>query len=134
MMSPDDGLVHLVSPRSVADTMSVLESVVLGRGLRIMARIDHAEDAAKVGLTMPATELLIFGNPVSGTPLIMASPTVAIDLPLKALVWQDIAGRVWLTYNSPAYLQKRHEFPEPLMKNISGITSICEEAVGSLTA
>jgi uncharacterized protein (DUF302 family) len=134
MMSSDNGIVHLVSPRSVVDTMSLLESVVQRRGLRIIARIDHAQDAAKVGLTMPATELLIFGNPVSGTPLMVASPTVAIDLPLKALVWQDVAGSVWLSYNSLTYLQKRHGIPEPLMKNVSGITSICEEAVRSRTA
>ncbi len=129
MKSLNGGLIHLSSSRSVADTMSLLESIVLSRGLRIMARIDHSGDAEKVGLKMSATQLLIFGNPVSGTPLMIASPTLAIDLPLKALAWQDIDGLVWLTYNSPHYLQDRHEIPEALMKNIAGIASICEEAV-----
>jgi uncharacterized protein (DUF302 family) len=129
MMPLDDGLMHLSSSRSVADTMSLLERVVRDRGLRIMDRIDHAGEASKVGLTMPPTELLIFGNPIAGTPLMIASPTVAIDLPLKGLVWEDVAGRVWLTYNDPTHLQKRHEIPEALIKNISGITSICEEVV-----
>lgn len=128
-MPLDDGLMHLSSSRSVADTMSLLERVVRDRGLRIMDRIDHAGEASKVGLTMPPTELLIFGNPIAGTPLMIASPTVAIDLPLKGLVWEDVAGRVWLTYNDPTHLQKRHEIPEALIKNISGITSICEEVV-----
>ena len=78
---------------------------------------------------MPPAELLIFGNPVSGTPLMVASPTLGIDLPLKALVWQDVDGRVWLSYNSPGYLQERHGFPEHLIENIAGIGTICEEAV-----
>ncbi len=128
-MPLDDGLMHLSSSRSVADTMSLLERVVRDRGLRIMDRIDHAGEASKVGLKMPPTELLIFGNPIAGTPLMIASPTVAIDLPLKGLVWEDVAGRVWLTYNDPTHLQKRHKIPEALIKNISGITSICEEVV-----
>jgi len=129
MVSPNDGLVHLSSSRSVYETMNLLESVVRSRDLSVAARIDHAGDAAKAGLVMPPAELLIFGNPKSGTPLMVVSPTVAIDLPLKALVWQDVDGRVWLSYNSPRYLQERHEIPEALLRNIEGIASICEEAV-----
>ncbi len=128
MMVPDSGLLHLSSAHSVLETMGRLERIVLSKGLRIMARIDHSGDAAKVGLIMPPTELLIFGNPVSGTPLMVASPTLAIDLPLKALAWQDVEGRVWLSYNSPSYLQERHNIPGDLVKNIAGISSICEEA------
>jgi uncharacterized protein (DUF302 family) len=109
--------------------MNALESVVRDRGLNILARIDHSGDAAKAGLTLPPTELLIFGNPISGTPLMIAAPTIAIDLPLKALVWQDDHGRVWLTYNNPQYLQERHGIPDQLLKNIAGITCISEEAV-----
>jgi uncharacterized protein (DUF302 family) len=124
-----NGLVHLGSSHSVADTMTALERVVRRRGLSIAVRIDHSGDAAKVGLTMPATELLIFGNPAAGTPLMLSSPTVAIDLPLKALGWQDEEGSVWLTYNSPTYLLQRHGVPEELLKKIAGIASICEEAV-----
>jgi uncharacterized protein (DUF302 family) len=125
----NNGLVHLGSSRSVSETMNALESVVRDRGLNILARIDHSGDAAKAGLTLPPTELLIFGNPISGTPLMIAAPTIAIDLPLKALVWQDDHGRVWLTYNNPQYLQERHGIPDQLLKNIAGITCISEEAV-----
>jgi uncharacterized protein (DUF302 family) len=127
--SRNNGLVHLGSTRSVSETMNALESVVRGRGLNVLARIDHSGDAAKAGLTMPPAELLIFGNPISGTPLMIAAPTVAIDLPLKALIWQDEHGRVWLTYNSPQYLQDRHGIPDQLLKNIAGIACISEEAV-----
>jgi uncharacterized protein (DUF302 family) len=130
MTSPSGtGLTHLPSPYSVADTLKRLESVIASKGLTIFARIDHSGEAAKVGLTMQPTELLLFGSPKSGTPLMVASPTLAIDLPLKALVWQDVEGAVWLSYNSPEYLQQRHTVPDALIKNIAGIRSICEEAV-----
>jgi uncharacterized protein (DUF302 family) len=132
-MSPPSGtgLTHLPSPYSVADTLKLLESVIASKGLTIFARIDHSGEAAKVGLTMQPTELLLFGSPKSGTPLMISSPTLAIDLPLKALVWQDVEGAVWLSYNSPEYLQQRHTIPDALIKNIAGIRSICEEAVRS---
>ena len=125
----NNGLVHLRSPRSVSETMNAVETIVRGRGLNVLARIDHSGDAAKAGLTMPPAELLIFGNPILGTPLMIAAPTVAIGLPVKALVWQDDHGRVWLTYNSPQYLQERHGIPDQLLRNIEGIASISEEAV-----
>jgi uncharacterized protein (DUF302 family) len=132
MNSPSGtGLTHLPSPYSVADTLKRLESVIASKGLTIFARIDHSGEAAKVGLTMQPTELLLFGSPKSGTPLMIASPSLAIDLPLKALVWQDVEGAVWLSYNSPEYLQQRHTIPDALIKNIAGIRSICEEAVRS---
>jgi uncharacterized protein (DUF302 family) len=129
-MNPlDNGLIHLSSPRPVAETVAALEAVVRSRGIPIVAKVDHSGDAAKAGLQMPPTVLVIFGNPIAGTPLMVASPTLAIDLPLKALAWQDAEGRVWLSYNSPAYLQQRHGIPEPLLKNIAGIAAICEAAV-----
>jgi uncharacterized protein (DUF302 family) len=129
MTSLNNGLVHLSSPRSVTDTVGLLEHAVLSRGLRIVARVDHSRDAAAAGLTMPAATLLIFGNPTSGTPVMIAAPTAAIDLPLKALVWEDSDGHVRLSYNSPQYLQERHGITDELVKNIAGIGSICEEAV-----
>jgi uncharacterized protein (DUF302 family) len=130
MTSPSgNGVVHLPSPYSVKNTLQRLESVIATKGLTIFARIDHSGEAAKVGLKMPPTELLIFGSPKSGTPLMIASPTLALDLPLKALVWQDVDGAAWLSYNSPEYLQQRHNIPEALIQNIAGIRSICEEAV-----
>jgi uncharacterized protein (DUF302 family) len=125
----DRGLVHLNSPHSVLDTMNALEAAVRCRGLGVTARIDHRAAAADAGLTMRPTELLIFGNPKAGTPLMLASPLVAIDLPLKALSWQDAEGRVWLSFNSPQYIQERYGIPDVLVANISGIASICEEAV-----
>jgi uncharacterized protein (DUF302 family) len=125
----NNGLIHLSSRYSVPETLARLESIVQSKGINILARIDHSGDAEKAGLVMPPTKLLIFGNPKSGTPLMIASPTVAIDLPLKALVWQDNKGKVWLSYNSPNYLQQRHGIPNDLLKNIAGIDPICEEAV-----
>jgi uncharacterized protein (DUF302 family) len=125
----DNGMVHLSSPYLVLETMGRLETVVRARGLAILAKIDHSGDAAKVGLTMQPTQLLIFGNAKSGTPLMVASPSIAIDLPLKALVWQDAENNVWVSYNSPSYLQQRHSLPDDLLKNIAGIEGICAEAV-----
>ena len=126
---PNDGLIHLSSPRSVPETLARLETIVMGKGLTILARIDHSGDAAKAGLSMLPTQLLIFGNAKAGTPLMVASPGVAIDLPLKALVWQDADDKVWLSYNSPEYLKQRHHLPDNLVQNIAGIKLICEEAV-----
>jgi uncharacterized protein (DUF302 family) len=128
---PDNGMVHLSSPYSVSETLARLEAVVQSKGIPILARIDHSGDAAKAGLKMQPTQLLIFGNAKAGTPLMVASPSVAIDLPLKALVWQDDEGKVWLSYNSPAYLQQRHAIPDNLLQNIAGIVPICAEAVRS---
>ena len=127
---PNNGLIHLNSPRSVPETLVRLETIVLAKGLTILARIDHSGDAAKAGLSMRPTQLLIFGNAKAGTPLMVASPGAAIDLPLKALIWQDADGKVWLSYNSPDYLRQRHHLPDNLMQNIAGIGPICAEAVG----
>jgi uncharacterized protein (DUF302 family) len=126
---PDNGMIHLSSPHTVMETLARLETIVQTKGLTILALIDHSGDAAKAGLQMQPTKLLIFGNAKSGTPLMIASPTVAIDLPLKALVWQDDASKVWLSYNSPDYLKDRHAIPENLLQNIAGIGPICSEAV-----
>jgi uncharacterized protein (DUF302 family) len=126
---PDNGLIQLSSPHTVMETLERLETVVQAKGLTILARIDHSGDAARAGLQMPPTKLLIFGNAKAGTPLMIASPSLAIDLPLKALVWQDDEGKVWLSYNSPDYLKERHAIPENLLQNITGIGAICSEAV-----
>jgi uncharacterized protein (DUF302 family) len=126
---PDNGMVHLRSPYTVMETLARLETIVQTKGLAILARIDHSGDAAKAGMEMQPTKLLIFGNAKSGTPLMIAAPTVAIDLPLKALVWQDNDGVVWLSYNGLDYLRERHAIPEDLMQNVAGIGPICAEAV-----
>lgn len=106
-----DGLIVLKSPHSAQSTMNRLEAIVKERGLTVFARVDHAAGAAKVGKTIRPTELLIFGNPQGGTPFIECAQTVGIDLPLKALVWEDATAQVWLGYNDTAYLARRHEVP-----------------------
>ncbi len=104
-----DGLIRLKSPDSVAATMERLERAVKQRELHIFARIDHSAGAERVDLSLRPTQLLIFGNPKGGTPLMQCAQTTGIDLPLKALVWQDEAGQVWVGYNDPAYLARRHK-------------------------
>ncbi len=106
--SAADGLIELKSQHAAKATMDKLEELVKQRGLSVFARIDHAAGAAKVNKSLRATELLIFGNPQGGTPLMECAQTAGIDLPLKALVWEDAAGQVWLGYNDPAYLAQRH--------------------------
>jgi uncharacterized protein (DUF302 family) len=127
----EHGLAHLKSPHSAADTMARLEANVRSKGIPIHARIDHSADAARAGLTMDPAILLIFGNARAGTPLMVASPTLAIDLPLKALAWQDSDGTVWLSYNTPEYLAGRHGIPSELLANIAAIRSLCEAAVSA---
>ena len=125
----DRGIIDIPSPYSVPDTLNRLESILRERGVTIFDRIDHSGEAQKVGLQMRPTQLLIFGNPKGGTALMFAAPTIAIDLPLKALAWQDPQGKVWLSYNAPEYLQARHAFPADLLKNISGIAALLQRAV-----
>ena len=124
----DNGMIHLSSAHSVSETMTRLKALVTARGMTILAHIDHSGDAAKVGLKMQPAELLIFGNPKAGTPLMAAAPTLALDLPLKALVWAESGGGVWLSFNTPEYLQQRHNVPENLIGNIAGARKLFEEA------
>ena len=126
---PDDGLIHLRSPYSVSETLKRVEAVLAAKGLTVFARIDHSGEAEKVGLKMRPTQVIIFGSPKSGTPLMVAAPTIAIDLPLKALMWEDGEGAVWLSYNDPEYLKRRHGFPDELVKNIAGAGALLAEAV-----
>jgi uncharacterized protein (DUF302 family) len=126
---PENGLIHVSSPYSVAETVQRLESILRAKNLLIFARIDHSGEAAKVGLAMRPTQLIIFGSPKAGTPMMIASPTLAIDLPLKALVWEDAEEKVWLSYNDPIYLQRRHNISDELLKNISGIGMLVDKSV-----
>jgi uncharacterized protein (DUF302 family) len=103
-----DGLIVVKSPYGAKETMNRLEDIVKKRGLNVFARIDHAVGAAKIGKTLRPTELLIFGNPQGGTPFMECAQSVGIDLPLKALVWEDTSAQVWLGYNDPAFLAQRH--------------------------
>jgi len=125
----DRGMIDVPSPYSVPETLARLESILKERGVTVFARVDHSGEAEKAGLKMRPTQLLIFGSPKAGTPLMVATPSVAIDLPLKALVWEDERGRVWLSYNAPEYLQQRHSFPMDLLKNIAGASALIQKAV-----
>jgi uncharacterized protein (DUF302 family) len=127
--SPDNGMVHLASPYPIAETLKRLDSVLQSRGLAVFARIDHSGEAEKVGMKMHPTQLIIFGSPKAGTPVMLASPTLAIDLPLKALVWQDAGGKVWLSYNSAEYLKQRHNIPDDLVKNLAVIGPLLQSVV-----
>jgi len=124
----DSGIITRPSRHSVAQTVETLTAVLRAKGVTLFALVDHTGEAAKVGMTMPPTKLLIFGNPKAGTPLMLAAPSVAIDLPLKILVWEDGQGRVWLSYNSPAYLQERHGVPEALMANVAVVETLARAA------
>ena len=126
-----DGLVAVKSPHSAKATMDKLEEIVKQRGLNVFARIDHAAGATKVGKTLRPTELLIFGNPQGGTPLMECAQSAGIDLPLKALVWEDAAAQVWLGYNDPAFLAQRHEVAQcPVVENLrKALAGIAEAAV-----
>jgi uncharacterized protein (DUF302 family) len=126
---PDNGLIHLRSPYSVPETLKRVQSVLQAKNLDVFARVDHSGEAQKVGLIMRPTQLIVFGSPKAGTPLMVASPTLAIDLPLKALAWEDADGQVWLSYNSPEYLKQRHNVPDELVKNIAGVGALLEKAV-----
>ena len=125
----DNGMVHLSSPRTVPDTVERLESLLQKQGLKVFSRIDHSGEAEKAGLKMRPTQLIIFGSPKAGTPLMIAAPTLAIDLPLKALIWEDNSGKVWLSYNSADYLKQRHNIPDDLVRNIAGVATLLQKAV-----
>jgi uncharacterized protein (DUF302 family) len=124
----DRGIVDLPSRYSVPETLDRLEGILKEKGLTIFGRVDHSGEAEKVGLEMRPTQLLIFGSPKAGTPLMVAAPSLAIDLPLKALAWQDAQDKVWLSYNSPEYLQQRHNIPADLLKNIAGAGALIQKA------
>jgi uncharacterized protein (DUF302 family) len=124
-----NGLWQVASPYSVDETVQRLRAILSERGLQMFALIDHSGEADKVGMKMRPTKLLIFGSPKGGTPVMLAAPSLAIDLPLKALVAQDEKGNVWVSYNSPEYLQQRHGVPEELVKNIAGVGALVAKAV-----
>lgn len=126
---PDNGMVHLSSPYTVAETMQRLESALKARSLTIFAIVDHSGEAEKLGMKMHPTKLAIFGSPKGGTPAMLAAPTLAIDLPLKALVWEDAGGKVWVSYNTAEYLRQRHNIPDDLVKNLAVIGPLLESVV-----
>jgi uncharacterized protein (DUF302 family) len=129
-MVPDNGkgLIDIPSSHSVDETVTKLEGILQAKGITLFALVDHSGEAAKAGMKMRPTKLLIFGNPRAGTPVMLAAPSSAIDLPLKILVWEDDQGKVWITYNSPSYLQERHNLRSELLPNIAVIETIAAKA------
>jgi uncharacterized protein (DUF302 family) len=127
----DRGIKVLAAASSVDATMDRLESLAKQRGLTVFARINFAKDAAAAGLTMQPTQLLILGSPAAGTPLMVAAPGTALDLPLKVLAWQDEANRSWVSFNTPEYLQRRHGFPAALTANVAGLEKLVLAAIAS---
>ena len=128
-MDIGEGIIRKPSTRTVPETLDRLEAVLKAKGIAVFARIDHAGEAAKAGLTMPPTQVLVFGNPRAGTPVMLAAPTAAIDLPLKALAWQDATGKVWLGYTDPAYFARRYGLTEAQVAPISGIGQLIDAAL-----
>jgi uncharacterized protein (DUF302 family) len=126
-----DGLRVLPTLHSVPEVLRRVQSLARARGITVFAQIDFSGDAERSGLTLRPTGLVILGNPKSGTPLMAASPTVAIDLPLKILAWQDAVGKTWVAYNEAEYLRARHGFPLDLMKNIAALGALAEAAAGN---
>jgi uncharacterized protein (DUF302 family) len=124
----DNGIVTVPTHRSVEQAADKLATLIEAKHIVLFARIDFAADAQRAGLVMQPSQLLVFGNPRAGTPLMQAVPTAALDLPLKVLVWQDGGGRVWLSYNSAGYLQARHGAPAELIKPIDGIGALVQAA------
>ena len=124
----NNGIVNKPSKHSVEQTVESLSNILKSKGVAVFALIDHSGEAEKVGLKMRPTKLLIFGSPKAGTPLMLASPSSAIDLPLKLLVWEDAQGKVWVSYNSPEYLRERHGLPQELMQNIAVVEGLATKA------
>jgi uncharacterized protein (DUF302 family) len=120
----NNGIVRVPSNHSVEETLAKLQVILAQKNVQVFGLVDHSGEAKKIGLEMPPTKLLIFGNPKGGTPLMLAAPSVAIDLPLKILIAQDTGGRVWISYNSPEYLAERHGLPADLIQNITFLQAL----------
>jgi uncharacterized protein (DUF302 family) len=127
-MALDNGIVDQPSNHSVDETIERLKGILHSKGITLFAVIDHSGEAAEAGMTMHPTKLLIFGNPKAGTPLMLAAPSSAIDLPLKILVWEDAQSKVWISYNNPDYILKRHGLPQALMSNIAVVEGLAKQA------
>jgi len=126
--SRGSGIIDTPSHHSVDQTVEKLKGILQAKGVTLFALVDHSGEAEKVGMKMCPTKLLIFGSPKAGTPLMLAAPSIAIDLPLKILVWEDGQGKVWVSHNSPAYLQERHGVPPELLQNIAVVETLAAKA------
>ena len=119
-----NGIVHLPTSHSVEDAVERLKAILAAKGVTLFALVDHSGEAANLGMTMRPTKLLIFGNPKAGTPVMLAAPSIALDLPLKILVWEDLDGKVWVSYNAPEFLRERHNVPQDLMQNLAALETL----------
>ena len=128
MTASDRGIVNVPVQHSVDETVTRVRGILEAKGVTLFALVDHSGEAAKAGMAMPPTKLLIFGSPKAGTPVMLAAPSIAIDLPLKILVWQDPAGKVWISYNSVEYLRERHNVPANLLQDLSAVEAIAAKA------
>jgi uncharacterized protein (DUF302 family) len=124
----EEGIVKIPSHHCVDETVDKLKTILKSKGVTLFALVDHSGEAEKVGMKMPPTKLLIFGNPKGGTPLMLAAPSAALDLPLKILVAEDSQGKVWISYNSREYLKERHGLPENLLPNIAVVQALAAAA------
>ena len=124
----DKGIIDTPSNHSVDETVEKLKGILQAKEVALFALVDHSGEAEKVGMKMRPTKLLIFGSPKAGTPVMLAAPSSAIDLPLKMLIWEDAERKVWVTYNSPAYLQERHSLPPELLQNIGVVETLATRA------
>ncbi len=124
----DNGIINKLSNHSVEQTVERLKSILQSKGVTLFALVDHSGEAKKVGMSMLLTKLLIFGSPKAGTSLMLAAPSIAIDLPLKILIWEDSKGKVWVSYNSPDYIKERHGLPQELLQNIVIIETVAVKA------
>ena len=127
-MQKEEGIVKIPSHRSVDETVDKLRTILQSKGVKLFALVDHSGEAERAGLKMPPTKLLIFGNPQAGTPLMLAAPSAAIDLPLKILVAEDSRGKVWISYNSADYLKERHDLAQNLLPNIAVVETLAAAA------
>jgi uncharacterized protein (DUF302 family) len=123
-----NGIVDVRSNHSVEQTVERLKTMFGMKGITLFAVIDHSSEAARIGMQMPKTQLVIFGSPKLGTPLMLEAPSIALDLPLKVLVWQDTSGDVWISYNSPQYLAERHGLPAGANMALDGVVALAEHA------
>ena len=128
MNASSQGIVGLPSRGTVDETVARLRGILESKGITLFSIVDHSGEAAKVGMTMPPTKLLIFGSPKAGTPVMLAAPSIALDLPLKILVWQDHGEKTWISYNSVEYLRERHNVPANLLQNLSAVEAIAAKA------
>jgi uncharacterized protein (DUF302 family) len=127
-MLNDNGIIHITSDHPVDVTAENLKRILQEKGVTLFAFIDHSGEAEKVGMKMPPTKLLIFGSPKAGTPVMLAAPSIAIDLPLKILIWEDGSGKVSISYNSAEYLQHRHTVPEHLVQTLAVVAALAAKA------